>query len=79
MDEAAENLTADHPSLRARLHQARDGLLKPKPAVRPRLVVVADVLGEHRLEMSPGHGEEVVEAVLPHGAHESFGERVRSG
>ena len=78
MDEPAEDIVADDPAPRGGQCRAAHRLLKPKTAVGPGRVVVADVLGEHGLEMSSGHDEEVIEAVLPHGADEPLAERVRS-
>ena len=42
-----------------------------------RLVVVADVLGEHLVEVSSGDDEEMVEALVADGADEALGVRVR--
>jgi hypothetical protein len=53
--------------------------LKLEAAVRPRLVVVADVLGEDGLEMSSGHDEEVVEAVHPHPSRPVLAGKPRPG
>ena len=79
VDEAAEDVAADDPSVRAGRRRLGERPLEPEAAVGPSGVVVADVLGKDRLEMSPCDDEEVVEAVLPHRAHEPLGERVRPG
>ncbi len=77
VDEAAEDVPADGPAAGGGRCRAGERLLEVEPAVGPSLVVVADVVGKHGLEMSSGYDEEVIEAVLPHGAHEPLGERVR--
>src|ERR1035437_9509685 len=78
VDDAAEDvamsdgLGADH------CHRTRDRLGELKAAVWPCLVVVADVLGEHLVEVSSGDDEEMVEALLADGADEALGVRVRT-
>ena len=54
-------------------------MAEPEPTVRPRLVVVADVLAQHRFEMATGEDEHVVEALLAYGPHPALRESVRPG
>ena len=48
-------------------------------AMRPLLVVVADVLPEDRFEVAPPEHQGPVEALGADGPHEPFGESVRPG
>ena len=77
VDDAAEYIVADDPSARFRGHRSGDRWGELEAAMGPRLVVMAEVLVEHRFEMSTRDDEEVVEAVLSDGPHEPFGEGVR--
>jgi hypothetical protein len=78
VDDAAENVvTEDLAVAGGRGPQAGEWLVELNAAVRPTLVVMADVLDEHGLEMSLRDNEEVVETVLSDGPHESLGKGVR--
>jgi hypothetical protein len=52
VDDAAEDVAADDTAPGGGRRGARDRLLKSESAVGSGLVVVADVLGEHHLDMS---------------------------
>ncbi len=76
------DVAAEHVALvdrvAGRWRRLRDRLSKIKGSVRPRLVVVAEVLADGRLEVTSRADEQVVEALCADGPHEPFGKRVRS-
>ena len=75
VDDSAEDVCAFH--LRADGGgRGRDRLFELQAPVGSGPVVVLDVLGEDCLQVALGHDEQVVEAVLSHGAHPTLGERV---
>src|ERR1035437_3125238 len=78
VDDAAEDVATSDGLAADRCHRTRDRLGELKAAVWSRLVVVADVLGEHLVEVSSGDDEEMVEALLADGADEALGVRVRT-
>jgi hypothetical protein len=47
-------------------------------AVRPVLVIVHDIVRQHRLRMSPPHGQHPVQQLTTNGADPSFGECVHA-
>jgi hypothetical protein len=65
VDDAAEDVATSDGLAADRCHRTGDRLGELKAAVWPRLVVVADVLGEHLVEVSPGDDEEMVELTGP--------------
>jgi len=71
VDDAAEDVATSDGLAADRCHRTRDRLGELKAAVWSRLVVVADVLGEHLVEVSSGDDEEMVEALLADGADEA--------
>ena len=71
MDDAAEDVVTDDGAADDRSSWVGDRLGELKAAVWSRLVVVADVLGEHLVEVSSGDDEEMVEALLADGADEA--------
>ena len=78
MDYAAENIATDYLAVDGgRGRGAGEWLVEMETAMRPGFVVMAEVLGEQRLEMSSRHDEEVIEALLADGPHEPLGESVR--
>jgi hypothetical protein len=72
MNEAAESIAAYDQTRGFGLPDGRSALRdsKIKAAVRPLLVVVADVRVEHRLEMALVHDEDPVEALGPDSTNE---------
>src|SRR5664279_2713057 len=78
VDDAAEDVATSDGLAADRCDRTRDRLGELKAAVWPRLVVVADVLGEHLVEVSSGDDEEMVEALLADGADESLRVCVRT-
>ena len=76
MDDAAEDV-APADLAGSWLLVARQGGREPTSAVRARLVVVADVVAEHRFEVTFRADEQVVEAVFTDRPHPALGERVR--
>src|ERR1035441_5171565 len=78
VDDAAEGVATSDGLAADRCHRTLDRLGELKAAVWPRLVVVADVFGEHLVEVSSGDDEEMVEALLADGADEALGVRVRT-
>ena len=66
MDDPAEDIPAtDRPSV---VGPPRPGRARLEGSVRARLVIVAEVLGKHNLELPTGEYEELVKAFLPHGS-----------
>ena len=78
MDYAAENIATDYLAVDGgRGRGAGEWLVEMETAMGPGFVVVAEVLGEQRLEMSSRHDEEVIEALLADGPHEPLGKSIR--
>jgi len=80
VDDAAENTATDYLAVDGgRGRGAGEWLVEMETAMRPGFVVMAEVLGEQRLEMSSRHDEEAIEALLADGPHEPLGESVVAG
>ncbi len=78
MHDAAEDIATDDLAVvGGRGRRAGEWLVELEASVGPGFVVMADVLGEYRLEMALRDHEEVVEAVLADGSHKPLGESVR--
>ncbi len=77
MDESAEDVLSTHRSrpISRRAWLRRDEF---EASVRSSPVVMTDVLDENRLEVLAAEDEEVVQAVLSHRSHPSFGECIRA-
>jgi hypothetical protein len=78
VDDATEHIPPMDRTVR-RTSQQRHRTLLTTAVMRPSVLVLRNVLGQHPLKVSLVEDEEVVETFLPHGAHPTFGDAFALG